>query len=185
MQLKSIVTLISRLSKRERTIFYVTVFVVGVVLLDRLILSPILSKITELNDTIRLEEEAIEQSLLIVTQEKRIEGEAKEYSSYLSKVQTEEKEVTSFLKEVENIAKQSAVYLIDVKPSGKNVDGVSTRYFVKLSFEAQMEQVMNFFHSITNFNQLLKIESFEIAPKSEGGSVVTCSTSISKAIIPE
>ena len=100
--------------------------------------------------------------------------------SYLKKY---EKEVTAFLKEVENIAKKSSVYLVDIKPAGKNVDGVSTRYFVKLNFEAQMEQVFNFFHSITNSKQLLKIEGYQINPKTEGTSVVRCSASVSKAII--
>ena len=185
MNIKSIVSFISRLSKRERVIFYTTIFVIGLVLLDRLILSPILSKIQELNETISLQEETIEQSLLIVMQEKRIEGESKQYVSYLSQPETEKKEITAFLKEIENIAKKSSVYLIDIKPAGKDVDGVSTRYFVKLNFEAQMEQVFNFFHSITNFKQLLKIEEYKINPKTAGTSVVTCSTSISKAIIPE
>ena len=185
MNIKSIVSFISRLSKRERTIFYVTVFVIGLVFLDRLILSPILSKIQELNETISLQEEAIGQGLLMVMQEKRIKGESRQYISYLSQPETEEKEVTAFLKEVENIAKKSSVYLVDIKPAGKNVDGVSTRYFVKLNFEAQMEQVFNFFHNITNFEQLLKIEEYKINPKTEGTSIITCSTSISKAIIPE
>ena len=185
MGIKSIVAIISRLSKRERTVLYATAFFIGLLLLDRLVLSPILSKINELNETISLQEEAIKQSLLIVTQEKRIEGESNLYISYLSQPEGEEKEVTKFLKEVENIAKKSSVYLVDIKPAGKDVDGVSTRYFLKLNFEAQMEQAFSFFHNITNYDQLLKIEGYEINPKTEGTSVITCSTSISKALIPE
>ena len=185
MQIKAIMAFISRLSKRERIIFYATVIAVALVLSDRLILAPILSKIEELNATIRSEEEAIEQSLVIITQEGRIEKESEQYASYLSKPEVEEKIITAFLKEVENLAKQSSVYLIDIKPAGQDADGTSTRYFAKVNFEAQMEQVVNFFHSITNAEELLKIESFEISPKTAGGSVVTCSSSISKAIIPE
>ena len=185
MQVKNIVSFISRLSKRERTILYATAFVVLLFLCDRLILSPILSKIEELDMTIRTKEEIIEQSLIIVMEEDRIEAESRRYTPYLSQPESEEKEVTAFLKEVENVAKKSSVYLIDIKPAGKNTDGTSTRYFTRLSFEAQMEQVIHFFHNITNHEQLLKIESYEISPKAPGGSIVTCSTSISKAIIPE
>ena len=112
MNFKKIVSAISRLSKRERLIFYVTVFVTGLVLLDRLILSPILAKIRELDETISIQEDAIEQSLLIVMQEKRIEGESKQYVPYLSQPESEKKAVTAFLKEVENTAKKSSVYLI-------------------------------------------------------------------------
>ena len=185
MPFKSIVSFISRLSQRERTILYATAMVVGLVLLDRLVLSPILSKINELNETISSHEEAIEQSMLIVTQEKRIKEESDQYISFLSQPKTEEKEVTAFLKEVENLAKQSSVYLIDIKPSGKDVDGDAMRYFVKLNFEAQMEQVFNFFYGVTNFEKLIKIEDYQIKPKTEGSSVVTCTISISKAMVPE
>jgi hypothetical protein len=184
-QVKTVMAFISRLSKRERAIFYATVLAVALFLSDRLILAPILSKIEELDATIRSEEEAIEQSLVIITQEDRIKKESEQYAPYLSKPETEEKTVTAFLKEAENLAKQSSVYLIDIKPAGKDTDGTSTRYFAKLNFEAQMEQVLNFFHSVSNYEQLLKIETYEISPKTEGGSVVTCSTTVSKAIIPE
>jgi len=44
MNIKSILSFVTKLSKRERTIFYVTVSVVSLVLLDRMILSPILAK---------------------------------------------------------------------------------------------------------------------------------------------
>ncbi|MBN1870246.1 MAG: hypothetical protein JW847_06715 [Candidatus Omnitrophica bacterium] len=185
MPVKFIVSYISKLSKRERTIFYITAIVAGLVLLDRLILAPILSKIHELNETITLQEQAIEQSLLVVMQEDRVKEESKLYAPYLSKPEGEEKEVTAFLKEIENIAKQSSVYLVDIKPAGKDVDGVATRHYAKLNYEAQMEQVFNFFHSITSAGQLLKIESYDIRPKTEGGSIVTCSVSVSKTIIPE
>ena len=103
MSIKSIVDFVSRLSKRERTIFYATLVIVGAFFLDRLILSPILSKIETLNGTIRSQEEEIEQSLLIVTQEKRIEGESNLYIPFLTKPQTEEKEITAFLKEIEKL----------------------------------------------------------------------------------
>jgi hypothetical protein len=52
-----------------------------------MVLSPILAKINSLGETIQAKEEAIERSLLIVTQEKRIEGEKNLYSTYLSKPQ--------------------------------------------------------------------------------------------------
>lgn len=185
MAIKSIVSFVSRLSGRERTIFYATVFIVGAFLLDRMVLSPIFSKIKQLDEAIRLQEEAVEQSLVIVTQEKRIKTESDRYASYLSEPQTEEKEITAFLKEIENIAKRSSVYLIDIKPSGKDVDGVSTRYFVKLSFEAQMEHVFRFFYNIASVKQLIRIEGYQIAPKSKGSSVVVCGASISKVIIPK
>ena len=148
-------------------------------------LSPILARIDYLNESIRSQKKSIEDGLLMVTQEEKIKGESGRYDSYLSDPQAEEKEITAFLQEVENIAKKSSVYLIDIKPAGKDVDGTSTRYFVKLDFEAQMEQVFHFFYAVTQFERLIKIEGYQIKPKTEGSSIVMCSMSISKAVIAQ
>lgn len=185
MPFKSLIAFVSRLSGRERTIFYATAFVVSLVFVDRLILSPIFSKIADLDETIKVQEQAIEQGLLIVSQEKRIDSESGLYAAYLSEPLAEEKEITNFLQEVEVVAKKSSVYLIDIKPAGSNADEVSKRYFVKLNFEAQMDQVLSFFHNITTFEALLKIENYQLRPKAEGLSVVTCNITISKTIIPK
>lgn len=182
---KSVVAFVSRLSKRERMIFYVTISIIALVFIDRLILTPIFDRINNLSEAIRSQEEAIEQSQLIVTQEKRIKRESSLYTSFLSKPQAEEKAITAFLKEVETLAKKSSVYLIDIKPSGKDLDDETVQYFVKLNFEAQMEQVINFFYNVNHFEQLIKIESYQIQSKSTGSSVVVCSATISKSIISE
>jgi len=183
--IKSIVSFVSRLAKRERTIFYITMGVISLVLLDRIILSPILTKMGELSEIIDIQEEEIEQSLLIVSQEKRIEGETDLYASYLSKPQAEEKAITEFLQDVETLAKKSSVYVVDIKPSIKAIEGATVKHYVKLDFEAQMEQVINFFYNVSNFEDLIKIEGYQIRPKSTGSSVVICNISVSKAIILE
>ena len=185
MNIKSILSFVTRLSKRERTIFYVTVTIVSLVFLDRTMLSPILDKVSSLGEAIQAKEDAIEQSLLIVNQEERIEGESSLYTSFLSQPQEEEKAITAFLKEVEMLAKKSSIYLTDIKPSGKEVDGDVVQYLVKLNFEAQMEEVFNFFYNVTNFERLIKIENYQIRPKTEGSSVIMCSISISKTMILE
>ena len=185
MKIKSILSFITRLTKRERIIFYTTIGIVSLVLLDRMILSPILDRVNSLSESIQAKEESIEQSLIIVNQEERIEGESSLYTSFLSEPQTEEKTITAFLKEVETLAKKSSVYLIDIKPSGKEVEGTVVQHFVKLNFEAQMEQVFNFFYNVTNFEMLIKIEDYQVRPKSEGSSVIVCNILISKTIILE
>jgi len=185
MNFKSLVSFISRLSPRERVIFYATVGVLVIVFLDRAVMSPILSKIDQLNESIQAEEDEIEQGMVIVDQEKRIEKESAMYTAYLSQPQSEEKEVTAFLSEVEDIAKRSSVYITDIKPSGKDTEHASVRYFIKLNFEAQMEQVVNFFYTLSNFEKLIMIEDFQVRPKSEGSSIIICVMTVSKAIISE
>ncbi len=177
---------ISRLQKRERVIFYVTAGIILLMLLDRFVLSQILEKIHQMDRRIRSQEEAIRNSIVITTQEERIIAESKIYAPYFSDPESEEKEINIFLKEIENYAKDSSVYLVDIKPSGKKEKGLSRQYFLKLEFEALMEQVFNFLYVIENSGKkILTIESYQIAPKTTGSSIVTCSMSISKVIVPK
>lgn len=179
----SFLSFISRLSKRERIIFYCCAFVAAAVLLDRVFLSPIFSRIDQLNEEIELKEETVRKSLLTLNYEDRILSQRDQYNSYLREPQSEEKEITAFLKEAESLAKQSSVYLIDIKPTDKVVQNNMKQYFLRMDFEAQMDQVLNFFHSIATSDQLLKIERFQLRPKTEGSSIVYCSMSIFKTII--
>lgn len=174
---------ISRLEKRERIILYVTAVIVSLMLLDRFVVSQILSKMSQLDRKIESQEELIRNSFIITTQEKRILKEIREYDPYFNVPESEEKENTAFLKEVENYAKDSSVYLVDIKPSGKKEMGASKQYFLKLEFEAIMDQVLNFFYIIENSRKLLRIEGYQLSPKTEGSSIMTCSVSVSKTMI--
>lgn len=181
----SVLSFVTKLEKRERMILYVTLTVVVLVFLDRVVLSQIFLRIHRLDRKISEQEERIRNSLIITTQEDRILKEWAFYKPYLSVADTEEKEITTFLKEVENYAKDSAVYLVDIKPSGKKEQGMTRQYFLKLQFEGLMEQVFNFFYVIENSKELLNIDTYQIQPKTENSSIVTCSMSVSKTIIPK
>ena len=181
----SIAAFLSRLTQRERFVLYGAVLFVSAALLDQLVLSPILSKIDRLNEEIKLQKETIQKNLVILAQEQRIFDEREKYASYLSQPQSEEKEVTIFLQEIENIAKESQVYLVDIRASGQAEESLSKQYFLEMEFEAQMEQVMRFFHSIESIDKLFKIERYRMRQKTEGSSIVACGVTVSKTIIPK
>ena len=180
----SLVGLLSRLSKRGRYMFYAAAFFAGIALLDQFFLSPVVSKMRQMDQDIKSQQEEIKKGLMILSYERQIAREKDKYSLASKNPGSEEKEITAFLKDIENLAKESAVYLVDIKPSsGKTENGSPSKYFLELDFEAQMEQVFNFFYDITQSDQLLKIERYQIRPKTEGSSIVTCGLSISKLIV--
>ena len=176
---------LARLSKREKLAFYLTVGVVAVVLLDRLVLWPILYKMDQLDRDIRLEEEAIKNSLSILTQEKKITDERDKYTPYLSEQESEEKEKISFSKEIEDLAKKSSVYLIGIRPTGEKDEDVAKRYFLDIELEAQMEQIFALFYAIESSGRLFKIEKYYIRPKAAESSIATCTMSVSKVVLPK
>ena len=175
---------ITRLSKRERGVFYGAVFVVLLLLLDRSIIYPVYSKIKSLNTQIKDAKIVIAKDMRILAQKERIEAEAKKYASFSSKEEAEEEAMTTFLKEIEALANKSSLYVVDMKPQGvKEEKDKSIRYMISLSCEGQMEQIMNFMYSIENSNSLLTVERYQVSPKTRESSIAQSSMTISKTAI--
>lgn len=90
LKIQALHTFLSHLSKRERNILYATFFIVSLVLLDRLIIHPIYSKIGSLDKEIREKESAVKKNIRIVAQKDRILAESAKYNSFLSASESEE-----------------------------------------------------------------------------------------------
>ena len=183
LKLREFYKFLSRLSKREKLVFYGALFFVSMTLLDRLIISPISSKMKSLDKEIKEKEDSIRNSLRMLTQKDRILAARNKYSSFSKTLESEEEEITSLLKEIEGLANKSSVYLIDMKPASSKGSAASKKYLVNLNCEAQMEQLVDFMYNVENSNELLTIEKYQISPKSKSSSVAKCSIYISKMSI--
>jgi hypothetical protein len=175
---------VSKLSKREKFIFYGAVAFFSLAVSDRLILGPILSKAKSLNEKINNQEAIIKNSLHILAQKDRILKQVKLYASYGEQAKSHEEEIVFLQKEIERLANKSAIYVIDIKSAGFKQEDIFKKFFVKLNFEAQLEQLTNFFYEVENSKKLIRIEKYDIRPKTEGSSIIRCSTIISKAVLP-
>jgi len=184
LKIQSFYTILGRLSKREKLVFYCAVFFISLTILDRLIISPISDRIKSLDNEIEEKESAIRKNLRILAHKDKILADKAKYRSFIEDLKSEEEEMTSILKEIEVLADKSSIYLIDLKPGGVNESGSSKRYIVNLNCEAQMEQLVNFMYNIENSNKLLMIEQYQAAPKSKESSVAKCRLTISKMVIP-
>lgn len=176
---------LAKLSKKEKTVLYITVFFVALMFLDRLVIYPIYSKVRQLNAEIRQKESGINKYLRILAQKERILNERKKYAAYLDSRQSEEQDMTSILKEIENLANKGSLYVVDMKPGGVRENSDQTRrYLVNLSCEGEMEQIADFMYNVENSNVLLMIERYQISPKSKESRVAACTMTISKIIMP-
>lgn len=181
--LQTLYNFVGRLSKREKIIFYGAITFVSLTLLDRLIISPIYSKVKSLNKEIQDRTTIIKQNLHIVAQKDRISSEITKYAPLLASAKSEEEETTSFLQEIEGLANEAGVYLVDMKPASLKDGGSSKRFLINLNCESQMEQLTDFMYKIENSINLLTVEKYQIGPKSKDSSVVKCSMSIVKMIV--
>lgn len=183
LKIKTFYSFLAHLSKREKIILYAAVLFVSLTLLDRLIISPIYSKMKSLDNEIRERESAIQKNHRIFAQKDRILSETAKYTPYLNNLKYSEEDMTVILKEIENLANKSSIYLIDLKPAGLKEAGLNKKFVVNLECEAQMEQLTDFMYNIENSTKLLRIEKYQISPKSKESSIAKCSMSISKLVM--
>ena len=184
-KLQDLAKFLSRLSKRERTIFYVTVLTILLFLLVNFVVYPVYSKINSQNREIKDKEAQIRISLRIVSQKDKILGEGKYFQSFLRKPKTEEEGMIALLKVVENTANKSSLYVVDMKPGGIKEDKDKTkRYMVTLAGEGQMDQIVDFIFNIESAEELLVVDKYQISPKSRESSIAECSITVSKLVLP-
>jgi hypothetical protein len=178
-----IVVFYTKLSATEKKILWLAVFVVGFMFVDRVIVLPVSTTLTSLNTNIREQESAIKKSMSVQLHKESIVAESREYVAYSVEAKNPEEELVGLLKEAEALAEKSGVNLIYVKPSNVKDEKGIKKYYSTLEFEAPMEQVTTFFHSIESSTQLLKIEKYHIQPKSKDSSLARCTLTIYKTVL--
>lgn len=181
--IKGLSSLISKLSNRERIIFFITIFLIFSLIVNRLILNPALLRIETLDKDISEQKEIIRKSFLMLSRKEEIIAEYDKYIPYFEKVESKSEEPISFLKSIENLAKNSSVELLDIKPTSSREGDLTKEYSISLNCEAPMENIFDFLYSVENSDQLLNIEKIHITPKEEGTNIVRCSMDISKVLI--
>ncbi len=173
-----------KLSKRERWILYGASLVIGGLLLDRVIIGPVIGRISFLESEIKSQEAAAQKSTHVLLRKDQIEAEGKQLSAYsVVSDLPEEKEMTSLLKEMENLAGQAAVNVLYVKPGVIEPAGGTKRYSVSMECEAEMPELVTFFHSIESSKKLYNIEKYEIQPKNKESAIARCTLTVSKTIL--
>lgn len=181
-KLKGLYEFLNNLSVREKKIFYITLFFLGLVFIDRLIISPISYKMQTLTKEIEEKESSIRRYLQIISQKDRIKQQINKLSVFLENLKSSEDDITSILKELERLANKSGVYIVDIKPAGLKEESNIKKYVINLTCEAQMEQLVEFMYNIESSLKLLTIERYQISPKSKETSVASCTMMITKLI---
>ncbi|MBN2453430.1 MAG: type 4a pilus biogenesis protein PilO [Candidatus Omnitrophica bacterium] len=174
----------NKLSGKERVGLAVAVIVIALVIVDRLIVSPIGGKIQRINQDIHFSEKKLSRDLRNINNRDMIEGEYKKYRNYVSKgAASDEENVANILAEIESLARSSSVSLVEIKPqSPKNYDFYK-EYIIDVTAEGGMEQIVTFMHNINNSNQLLRAVKIRLGLKDKESSNIKASVQVTKISI--
>ncbi len=173
-----------KLDSKQKKIFYIAIFFVVLLIIDRGIINPIGSAIKNLDEDIKQKKEKIRKDLGIYEQKNVVNEITLKYKDFLSGSKSTDEEITFILKDIEVLANKSEVYIVDLKPlSSKEEDSV-IRYFVNLNCETTMDKLIEFLYLLDNVNKMFFVEKCRISLKSKDLDVMACSLVISKAVIP-
>ncbi len=172
-----------KLSATEKKIFWLAVALIGSMFVDRVIILPVSTTLTTLNANLREQEATIRKSMNMLLHKESIIAESREYMAYSVEAKNPEEEMVGLLKEVESVAEKSGVNLVYVKPANVKDEKGIKRYYCTLECEAPMEQVATFFHGIESSTKLLKIEKYQIQPKSKDSSTARSSVTVYKTVL--
>ncbi len=177
---------ISKLSPKEKKIFYMAVFFVLAAFLDRLFLGPAMTRLKSLDEEIEHERNIIKSDLRFLSFKNRILKENNAFSAYYAaKAQSDEEIIASFLKNIEMFASQAKVNLVKVNPSGSKQKKDYMEYYTNLECEGRLEDVAKFIYSVNTSSGLLKIIKLSINHKKAGLEYVNAAMTITKIIIDD
>ena len=181
--IKKILGFYTKLKPREKKIFFAMAGVLSIFLIDRVIVEPAIQAMSGMERATRSEEEAIRKSVYVLHKKSKIETESKDLAIYATPVKDSEEEMTTLLKTLEAMTNQVGVNLVYVKPGTVKESPGLKKFYATLECESEMEQISTLFHSIESSPKLLKVEKYEIEPKSKDSSLARCSMMVSKTAL--
>jgi len=172
-----------KIKKRERIILICIGAVLFAFIVERLVISGMISKMKATNMQIRVQEEQLKQALGIEKDKARISEEYKKYSPYLLADTQDREIVAKFLKEIENITQSSGVLVVNLTPENQPEQTQGYKKFrADLKAEANAEQLFNFLFKIQDCGLLVRLDKLSISPKNEDASSLRIETTISIAV---
>lgn len=171
----------NRLSKTERMGVIAAAIVVTLVLIDRLVITPIGDKIQRIDQEIKLSEKKLSRGLRNMNNKDLIESEYKKYKNYVKRTSaSDEEDVANTLDEIETLARKCAVSLASIKPqSTKEVDFYKI-YSIEIEVEGGMPQIMTFLYDLNNSKHLLRTVKLRIGLRERESSVVRASLLVTR-----
>ncbi len=182
---KKLIELYSKLSSREKSVLLGTTVVLGLVLVDRLVLGPVLHQMKDLDLRIRQQQALVKKSSHVLARKEQILSESKQLASYALSSGRPDQEMTSFLQELQESASKSSVTLVYVKPAaGKDEGGAPQKYLANLECEGSMTDLGKFFYAIESSSDLQKVEKYQIQSKGKETGQARCTLTVSRAAVP-
>lgn len=179
-----------RLSKREKTLVYITAGVVLSVVLLFWVILPLLDKWLDLSYRLATKEQELKEKLRLVADREKIEAEFSQFHSEIvdksSGLEVELAPEDSLPLEVNRIIKSLGINLTNMRTVAKRpIEELPNyiEYTLPIDFECNLQTLGLFFEAIQK--KLLYINNIRIMPKGRDTSILSVHVGISKLAAKE
>ena len=182
--IKNLIAFVSRLSLREKVVFYGAVIVVSMVLLDMLVLGPVLALMASLDEETEAKGAEVRDALEITSRKESLEKKINMYRSYLEDPGGEDKVFSNLLQHVTKLGEKAGVELEGMATRNPREDTRFRQYPLEVKCKGTMEQIVGFFYEIEGSDKLLRIERFRIDREDvEDSPGASCTINLSLHIV--
>jgi hypothetical protein len=156
----------SKLSKKERSLFYVVLALLAIFLMERFVLRNVFTQLTYLNNRIARLQLNYQKAKSLIANKEEIINTIEKYKNYLEAKSSEgEDSLSQILSLLEAVARKNNIALSDIKPSQsikqtKN----SLVYTVDLGLQGSPEKIMHFIADLQKAECLFEIERANLIP---------------------
>lgn|GEM_PF-1138025 len=173
-----------KLGKNERILFFAALGCVGLLLLDRLVLGPILSEMKVLDGELETRSLSIAKSQRILSFKDSILTGYSEVSSYFdSGEKTQQEIIADLLKKIETLAQQKSISIASIKTGEMEDRVVLQEYRTNIDCEGKLSDVFDFMNALEQSDYLFQIIQYSLVPKSKGSDIVKCTMTVSRMLI--
>lgn len=157
--------MLKALSKRERTILFITIALILFSLFFKLFIEPLLNKNEELSSEIRLTQSRLKKYLLLLNQADYLKNAYAKISPGENTPQPGLDSSLNILAEIEKLAQGANLKIIDLRPQVQGNLSVQKESRLELHVEGDMESCLKFIYNIENSLLPLEVKKFQLSAK--------------------
>lgn len=177
---------LANLSKREKTLFYLTVAVISLSLLFNFAFRPVATAWSRLNRQILDKEIKLKKNIRYLTQKNEIAGIFQDYTGFMNKGRApDEEEVTALLNEVERQARDAQIHINNIRPKPTKLFNFYTKYILELSCEASIADCIKFIYNLQKSAQLVRVETLKLTSMGKDTPLLRVQMLITKVLITD
>lgn len=163
------VNLATRLSLRERGLFFLTSGIIAAALLVSLVLDPLASRWKKTAEALSSQTLRFEKYRRLLSQRERIEKRFSQVAAQVKMQGSQEEEMASFLSFLEQIAGKAGLPLKELRPRPVTSQGDFRVFLVEVSAEGKMDQMTRFLYELQTATSAIRVNRMQLAVK--GGSL--------------